>query len=181
MSSTQDLMNARPMPEPKWPRCERCGVELVERKEPKTGKVVRSGGRELLECPQCHEMVIAPSPRKMRGLYRTVRLLLIGSATGAGMMTVVVNVVRTTGVDGLNLGLVLILCFIAGIGMCVHCLFEALVLAISPNNTGGARFESGFLALFWAVVIGLQVLMAVKVGPEIWRAEVRGRTVLKGK
>ena len=181
MGEIQDMQDAVIMGAPQWPRCPRCGVELVERKDPRTGKTVRAGGRELLECPQCHDLVIAPSPQKQRGRYRKIRLLLIGSAAATGMITVVVNVLRIAGLDGLNFGLVMILVFIMGIGLCLHCLFEALAYAMTPQNKGNVRFESGFLAAFWAVVMGLCAWMAVKVGPEIWKSDLRGKAVLKGK
>ena len=45
MGTIENMMESGVMEEPRWPRCARCGVEFVERKDARTGNVVREGGR----------------------------------------------------------------------------------------------------------------------------------------
>jgi hypothetical protein len=156
-------MDAGVMAEPQWPRCPSCDAELEERIDPKTGKVVREGGRAMLQCPRCGAISIGPSPVSQRRRYLAVRVTLSVSAFLASVGVLAWKVAEYRGQQGFSSpGVWIGLIVLAGAATAAHMALDNAAAAISPNRAD-ARLNAGALALFYAVIAGAGVWLTVTV------------------
>jgi hypothetical protein len=155
MGEIRDMLDSRPMAEPAWPVCPACGAGLVERVDPTTGRPVEDHGRSLMECPDCHKVLIRPTFQRQQRRYRWVRVLLAVGGFAAMIASQIWRYQRAHAGDGIQaVGLLLILAP-AGLGAyALHELLGCAALALSPNNTARARTNWWAYAVFWAAVIG---------------------------
>jgi hypothetical protein len=171
MASIRDMSEAEVMQEPEWPRCGRCGVDLVTRVDGKTGRPVTERGRDLLECPGCGELEIAASPARARRRFRMIRAVVALGGIGLTAAAVVEQVLRSSG-PGSSLNFVLPLILIGAAGCVIYCAMEPLALALSPNNRADVRFTAWALVVFWGAAAAGLAWVATKV---IWPPKVPGR------
>src|SRR5262245_28788600 len=133
LSSIQDMIESKVMAEPRWPRCAACRVDLVERKDPRTGKVVREGSRAMLECPVCHDVSIGPAPKAARRRFRVVQALVLASGAAAIISTLAARSLQLR--TGFDFVFVLVVILVGGTAAALHLMLDAAARAMSPNNS----------------------------------------------
>lgn len=171
MATIRDMLESEVMPEPQWPRCAKCHVDLVERIDPRTGKPTTDRGRALMQCPQCGDISIKPSPAGQRRRYRLIHGIMLVSGFFAIAATLIGRYVRYRGTglsaDSISdLRILVPLIMAVGCAVTLHLLLDSVARALSPGKAD-VRFTWGAYAVFWCAALGLFVFVSFATLPKL--------------
>jgi hypothetical protein len=168
MDLNDDPLESLPEDPPAWPRCPTCRVPLIERRDPRTGKAVRSGGRAMMECPRCHEASILPGPRSAMRRFRIIRGLVTGSVLLGGIGGVLTKMAMNRAAGGRpenvsHLNVVVPLVLVGGAATVLHFGMESAARAVACREPE-RRVNEWALVVFWAALVGLMVWLGFRMG-----------------